>query len=640
MRSLCSMLLLLASAAAVVGCPNGGKGDRELVYTEQREVCADRNPDRNLYWGDLHAHTGLSFDAWAYGNHHTPDDLYAFAQGQPMTIQPGDRSVSLSKPLDFAAVTDHHEYLGEIELCTTAGSPTYDSQTCTRYREGEVGNVVNFGMQLAIDAPERFDDVCDPDRVSCTDVAMEVWGRIQDAAEANYDRTSACAFTTFVGYEYTNALSVTNLHRNVIFRTAEVPVLPPSYFEQNTVWGLWREIDQSCIQADGACDAIIIPHNSNWSNGQLYYPDYEGARRTSEQAEKAAFRARIEPLAEMFQHKGDMECENHLAGLGGDPDPLCDFEKQHYPPFEDCGEEPGAGGVSLMGCVHRYEFVRNVLKLGLAEYQRLGVNPYRLGFIGSTDTHNATPGLVPEVGFEGHVGSTDDTPVKRLGPGNMTHHGVRYNGGGLAAVWAVENSRDALFEAFRRREVYATSGPRIEVRLFAGQDLPADWCDRDDRVALGYAKAVPMGGELFQPKAAPTLAVSADADPDSRNLWKIQIIKGWVEADGQVREQVFHMAGEDGDPPDVDLATCAEVAGGQPALCGTWTDPDFDPDRPTFYYARVVELPTCRWSVPQCNALPEAERPESCGDPNFYRAIQERAWTSAVWVLPDPPAAD
>ncbi len=631
-----SVLIGSMVAGGLLGaCAGDGGDDEELVYTEQRAVCADRNPLRNLYWGDLHAHTGLSFDAWAYGDHHGPDDLYRFARGEPLTIQPGDRTVQLERPLDFAAVTDHQEYLGEIELCTVPGSPTYDSETCSRYREGQVGNVVNFGMRLAMDDPDRFDDVCHPDVATCTDVAIEVWGRIQDAAEQHYDRSPACAFTTFVGYEYTNALSVTNLHRNVIFRNAVVPQLPPSYFEQPEVWGLWRELDQTCLSAGSGCDCIVVPHNSNWSNGQLFYPDYDDAGGGAAERERAAFRAHIEPLVEMFQHKGDMECERHLDGLGGEPDPLCDFEKQRHPPFDDCGEQPGTGGVSLMGCVHRYEFVRNVMKLGLQEWQRLGVNPYRMGWIGSTDTHNAIPGHVAETDFEGHVGSTDDTALKRLGPGNMTHHGVRYNGGGLAAVWAVENSRDALFEAFRRREVYATSGPRIRVRLFAGGDLPAELCSAEQRTATADARGVPMGGVLeLEPDQAPAIAVWAEADARSQPLQRIQIVKGWVAAGGSSHERVYEVAGDADNGASVDLATCQTTGEGAAALCAVWRDPDFDPQRPAFYYARVLENPSCRWSVRQCNALAADQRPAACADPNYYRAIQERAWTTPVWYYP------
>ncbi|HOX43649.1 MAG TPA: DUF3604 domain-containing protein [Myxococcota bacterium] len=634
---------LLLACALLPGCP--GESAAPLVtYTQAREPCADRNPERNVYFGDLHAHTGLSFDAWAYGTHHAPADAYRFARGEALELaaEGGSVEVRLDRPLDFAAVTDHHEFLGEVGLCTTAGSPTHGCETCTDYRQGDMGNVVLFGTQLAISDPARFEDVCAPAPQGCLDWATGVWAEIVAAAEAADDKSAACSFSAFPAYEYTNAISITNLHRNVIYRNANVPALPPSFFEASTVWELWRQLDRTCLEAGTGCELISIPHNSNWSNGQLYTPDYEDARTSRAQAALAATRARLEPVAEIFQHKGDMECESNLSGLGGEADPLCEYEKQRHAPFEDCGDTVGAGGVSLMGCVSRLDFLRNVFKLGLQERARLGVNPYRFGVIGSTDTHNATPGDVDEPVFHGHVGSTDDLPEDRLGRGNMTHHGVLYNPGGLAAIWAVENSRDALFEALRRREVYGTSGTRIRVRAFAGFGLPEGWCARGDRVARGYAGGVPMGGELGPDAAGRPLrlVVEAEADPGAPGtpglpLERLQLVKGWLDGAGAWHERVLDLAVSD-QPASVDLETCETSAGGAPSLCAEHVDPEFDPVLPAFYYARVLEVPTCRWSVRQCHALAQAgaDLPESCSDPRFYRAVQERAWTSPIWYAP------
>ncbi len=617
-----------------VACAKKSEPQLSLSYTEEREPCSDGNFYRNLYFGDLHAHTGLSFDAWAYGNHATPDDVYDFARGQALAISPvegqdGERVVQLSRPLDFAAVTDHHEYLGEIELCVSPGSPVYDSPACVSYRRGDVSDVVDFGVRMTKPDPRRSDDLCLPNPEGCLEVAQEVWARVQKAAEDAYDRTSACSFTSFVAYEYTNSIAATNLHRNVIFRNAEVPDLPPSYFEYPDPMDLLRDLRANCIEAGSGCDVISIPHNSNWSNGQLFDPGTESLELARE---RAALRAQMEPLVEIFQHKGDMECDATLDSGGNHNDPLCDFEKERFGPHADCGDVPGAGGVSLLGCVSKHDFVRNVLKTGLAEEARLGINPFRLGIIGSTDTHNATAGFVDERQFEGHVGTTDDTVEKRLGPGNMTHHGVRHGPGGLAAVWAVENSRDALFEAFRRREVYGTSGPRIEVRFFAGWDFPDNLCERKDRVELGYGQGVPMGGTLEAGPAgdAPTFAVWAQADVGAK-LQRIQVVKGWLDEAGRLREKVFEVAGA-ADIGAVNLDSCETDGAGSEQLCAVWSDPAFDPTQPAFYYARVLEVPTCRWSVRQCHTLAADQRPESCSDPRFYRAIQERAWTSPVWL--------
>jgi hypothetical protein len=224
----------------------------------------------------------------------------------------------------------------------------------------------------------------------------------------------------------------------------------------------------------------------------------------------------------------------------------------------------------------------------------------------------------------------------------MTHHGVLYNPGGLAAVWAVENSRDAIFEALRRREVYGTSGTRLKVRTFAGHGLPEGWCGLEDRVARGYAGGVPMGGELGpDPAGRPLrLVVEAEADPGTAEapglpLERVQLVKGWLDADGAWHERVLDLAVSD-QPASVELDTCETSAGGEPRLCAEHVDPDFDPALPAFYYARVLEVPTCRWSVRQCNALAAAgaDLPESCADPRFYRAVQERAWTSPIWFTP------
>jgi hypothetical protein len=344
---------------------------------------------------------------------------------------------------------------------------------------------------------------------------------------------------------------------------------------------------------------------------------------------------------EIFQHKGNQECSNGFAGVLGLPDPVCDFEQIRTVPFEDCGDGVGAGGVIGAGCVSRLDFVRNVLKAGMQEQQRLGVNPYRLGFIGSTDTHNGTPGNVAEAGFPGHVGLVDDTELKRLGNGTITHEGLINNPGGLAAVWAEERSRDAIFAALRRRETFATTGPRIVVRFFAGWDYPAELCGRDDLVAAGYAGGVPMGGDLPpQPgAAAPVFVVRAEADAGVAGapgtpLQAVQLVKVWLDAEGVAHERVFDVAGDRANGAGVDPATCAPTGAGFDELCAVWSDPEFDPAQPATWYVRVLENPTCRWSARDCLALDPAERPAPCTDPATARVIQERAWTSPVWYVP------
>jgi hypothetical protein len=646
------LLLLLPLSLAAVACSTDEPvAGAEVHYTEERVPCANRDPYRNLYFGDLHVHTARSWDAYGYYLTVTPVEAYRFARGEgPVHLPPldedgvGTREVRIGRPLDFAAVTDHAEYFGETHLCTTPGSSSYDTEACEAFRARGEYAVAGWGMQLVPEDPARLAEICGSDGTRCTGAARDVWAELVAAADAAYDRTASCTFTAFPGYEYTRSPQITNQHRNVLFRTSSVPELPVSGFEEPGPWGLWATLKSRCKEGTPGCDVVVIPHNMNWSNGTMFHPDFEpGLEVTGSIAEAAALRAEMEPIMETFQHKGDMECENGVSGAERSHDPACAFEKLRPPPIEDCGAETGFGGVKDQGCVSRYDFVRGILLQGLREQRgALGMNPYRLGVIGSTDTHNGTPGNTWEEGWPGHVGTADDTPKERLGEGNTTHRGRINNPGGLMAAWAVELSRDAIFEAIRRREVYATSGTRIALRLFGGWELPEDLCESDALVQTGYRRGVPMGGELApspSDSAAPVFVVQARHDPGPPGrtgvlLQRVQIIKGWIDADGIAREAVFDVAGDAAGSSSVDEETCEPSGGGHERLCAVWRDPEFDPEHPAFYYARVLENPTCRWSTRACNALPPDQRPEGCADPDIQRTIQERAWSSAIWFTP------
>ncbi len=622
----------------IASCGGESEPDGPQFPTD-REACADNNPLRKPLYGDLHVHTRFSFDAASYDNVLHPSDAYKFGRGEVVRLAPLDadgnptRTVQLSRPLDFLSVTDHAEFLGEVSQCTTPGSFGYDSTTCQIYRDPELSGATELAIRLSITGAGRFADICGADGQACLDSARTRWWEMQVAAEESYDRTSACTFTSFVGYEYTNTTGVSNLHRNVVFANTIVPEMPISHFEAAFPVELWSALDEQCVSAGTGCDAVVLPHNSNLSNGNLFHVAYPNNSTPEERRELAELRARFEPLAEIFQHKGDSECRNGLSGINGDPDPLCGFEKLRPPDDPDCGDAPGSGGMRLGGCVHRLDFLRNVLKEGLVEHSRNGVNPYQLGFIGSTDTHNATPGGVDEIMFPGHIGIVDDTPEERLGLGNITHDGIINNPGGLAAVWAEENSRPSIFAAFKRKETFATSGPRIELRFFAGWDFDANVCDGsyDQIVQTGYDEGVTMGATLPGSGTAPSFIVHATADETP--LERIQIIKGWLGADGQAYERVFEVANT-GANPTVDTDTCMSSGTGWDAHCVRWTDPEFDPTQTSFYYARVVENPTCRWSTLQCNAFPAGSEPKGCDNPNLEKAIQERAWSSPIWYTP------
>ncbi|HGG57749.1 MAG TPA: DUF3604 domain-containing protein, partial [Nannocystis exedens] len=384
-------LVVCAEAALFVSSLSLLWGCREPPepWVDEREPCDDHNPARNLYWGDLHVHSSYSFDAWIDDVRVDPARAYRFAAGESVALPSlndggeGSRTLVLDRPLDFVAVTDHSEYLAEVEGCTTPGSAIYDFDNCVAFREAAPSAFVSFGIGLDGDQAEHPLALCGDGRLDCPAVAGEVWSRVQAAAEAAYDRTSACEMTTFIAYEWSGSRDLSNLHRNVIFRSSQVMATPLSRFEAQTPHNLLTRLEAECRGAIDGCDVISIPHNSNWSNGQMFIPDYpEGVA----EEDAAALRADLEPLVEIFQHKGDSECINGLSGILGATDEFCDFEKLRTPPFDDCFDGTGTRGMVGSGCVSRLDYLRGVLLEGLREEQRLGVNPYLLGVIASTDT--------------------------------------------------------------------------------------------------------------------------------------------------------------------------------------------------------------------------------------------------------------
>jgi hypothetical protein len=377
------------------------------------------------------------------------------------------------------------------------------------------------------------------------------------------------------------------------------------------------------------------PQNPNLSNGQLFAIWYRDLS-LEEQRAHARLRAGLEPIVEMVQYKGESECRNGLRGVVGVPDELCDFEKiRDLPgrPLEDCEEGTGSGAQRARGCVSRLDYVRYVRIEGLREAERIGTNPYAFGFIGSTDTHLGNPGAVAEREF---VGKFAASTSELLTIGERRRPSAFRSAGGLAGVWAEENSRDAIFDALTRRDAFATSGTRIAPRLFGGWDLPGDLCERDDLVARGYPGGVPMGGTLPpRPAADATLRFVAQArrDPEGAPLRRVQIIKAWHGSDGAFHQAVHDVARV---PPgaSVDLDTCALRGAGADSLCATWADPGFDPNQAAVYYARVVENPSCRWTTWKCLSLPVEKRPDGCTDPRVPPTVQERSCTSPIWFTP------
>ncbi len=645
MRATWCACVLLASIAASAQEPPWAR-------TEEREACASYDPLRRPFFGDTHVHTAFSFDAWGQGTLARPDDAYRFARGEKIGLQPYDESgvaqasIQLLRPLDYAVVTDHSDLLGETRMCATEGLPGHDSLVCRVMRRFPgLGYALVNGHVYSSEAPARY-SFCGEDGAVCREVGRGPWQETQAAAEAHYDRSASCEFTTFVGYEWTGMPGGDNIHRNVVFRNANVQDYPTTYIETPTQEGLWKELTEACLEAADGCDVVAIPHNSNVSNGRLFTvvrPDGSAI-----EAADARARARLETLVEVTQHKGDSECR------AGD-DPLCSFETVPFARMMDMATAAFAPeGIPPL------VYAREVLTEGLVQEQRLGrgANPFRFGLIGATDTHLAAPGLVDEDQFVGHAAGTVSA---RFGVPPYPDR-RDFNPGGLGVFWAEENSRDAIFAAMRRREAYGTSGPRITVRLFGGWEYEGAMCDDPDFAAQGYAGGVPMGGELpfppvrggvdeHAPRSAPRLAVWALRDPGdhgvpSTALQRIQIVKGWVE-DGEGREQVYDVAGDAENGASVDLASCTPQGPGFDQLCSVWSDPDFDASENAYYYARVVENPSCRWSTWVCNergvdCTDPATVPDelaACCDPDVPRTIQERAWTSPIWYAPPPEPA-
>ncbi|MBW2270942.1 MAG: DUF3604 domain-containing protein [Deltaproteobacteria bacterium] len=634
---LCFFVLDLSATAAPLALP------RPYPVTEAREPCADFEPLRRPFFGDTHVHTVNSFDANTQDTRKTPRDAYAFAKGAPLGLQPYDengnalRTVKLARPLDFVAVTDHAEMLGETNICTAPGSDGYDSIPCIVHRNFSGVTYSLIGLRGTV-GKSRWESVCGEGYTDCTARTGQVWQTIRDAAEEAYDRSAACKFTSFVAYEWTATVGAgKNLHRNVIFRNASVPELPPSWIDTESALDLWNQLETGCVEGIPGCDVLTIPHNSNLSSGLMFetpaLSDADDAG-TPIDAALAKRRARWEPLIEIMQHKGDSECE-----LGIDTtDELCNFENLPYDSF----------GAKFSFFIERKQaeannFVRWALKRGLAERATLGVNPFHYGIIAATDTHIAAPGLTREKDHPGHGGAG-------IGAGAGVPEGfpddLEFNPGGLGVLWAEENTRDSLFAAMRRREAYGTSGTRPVVRFFGGWDLPEDMCASAAFVRQGYAKGVPMGGDLPpQREGAPRFAVWALQDPGNAAapgtpLQRVQIVKGW-HADGELHERVIDVAGGP-NAASVDLSTCEPRGEGHASLCEVWEDPDFDATQDAFYYARVVENPTCRWSQYICNAagvvcsepdtVPDALR--GCCADSHQPTLQERAWTSPIWYAP------
>jgi len=614
------------------------------------------NPQRNAYFGDLHVHTNYSFDAYAFGTLATPYDAYRFAKGEAI-MHPAGFELQLREPLDFYGVTDHGFFMGVAPVAADTNSDfskypfasvLHDLNAPGNMdRWSTLDRMRSFGLARAL-AAAIVEGTVDPEEP--LSITRSAWADSIDAADKHNDPGR---FTTFVAYEYSiTADDNGSLHRNVIFESSDrVPEVPFSRMHSLNVEDLWDWMD---TLREAGVESLAIPHNSNKSNGHMFtLVDWAGDPFDDEYAVQ---RIRNEPLVEITQIKGTSETHPALSS------------RDEWAAFELVSTRGVGMGVPVSSKPEG-SYVRQALRRGL-EMEAQGItNPFAFGFIGSSDTHTGTSQndeanfysklgvLSADAELRGSVplGFFESTLLGFLpgGQGVAEVDGENYFGSqqtefgasGLAAVWAEENTRESLYAALRRKETFATSGPRMRLRFFAGYGLPDDFLETADGVARAYATGVTMGADLAPgpggSEGAPQFAMWAQADANSAPLQRLQIIKGWIDAAGETHEEVIDVACAGGVEvktatnrcPDngatVNLSDCSFSAKtGSSELRVVWTDPNFNTSERAFYYARVLENPTCRWST--WDAIRAGTEPRS----DLAATLQERAWSSPIQYRP------
>lgn len=621
MRVLLPTLFLLLQACSPAP-ETDTTGSASATEPSQPVSVEDTATGRHVYFGDLHVHTMYSFDAFIFGTTSSPDAAYEFAKGGVIT-HPGGFDMQLREPLDFYTVTDHAFYMGSLRMMATPGTDLSEHELAQGLQDLSTveKRVTQFQAIRQFLGTERKLELLDKA------VFQDAWDQIKAAADRHNEPGK---FTTFVAYEYTASSGIQeNLHRNVIFAD-EGPGLPFSRIDSGNPEDLWRWMDE---QRDRGIEALAIPHNSNGSNGKMFnLVDYAG---NPLDAAYADLRMRNEPLIEISQIKGTSETHPALSPN----DEWADFEIMPTRVASTLESQPEGS------------YAREALRNGLEFQEKKGFNPFKFGFVSASDTHNATY-AGDEDNYWSKVGLMDDEPVERGSvpldepredgsPYSDTYYNT-WGAAGLAAVWAEENTRQAIYAAFKRKETYGTSGPKIRVRFFAGEDLPD--LDDADVIAKSYEQGVPMGGDLAMTgDTSPEFLIWASRDAASAPLQRLQVIKSNVR-DGKTMETVYDVACSDGlevDPetnrcPDngatVDLSDCSISQDvGSAELKTAWTDPDFEASERSLYYVRVLENPVCRWSTWDAVRTGVASRPD------MHATIQERAWSSPIWISAQQP---
>ena len=621
-----SVLVVIPSVASAQDhLPDKG-GVAKAFGKQKYSPYAGREFPSRVLWGDTHLHTMVSVDAGTM-TRLGQEDAFRFARGEEVTTTHGLRA-KLSRPLDFLVVSDHAEMYGLMPqllkgdpeiLGTEPGKRWYEALT-----SGDSEKAFDTAMEIVASLSKK-------DPPIKNDKAVKNAWKAYTALADKYNEPGR--FTALIGYEWT-AIGGNNLHRNVIFRgdaSVANQTLPFSQFDSQNPEDVWRTLAE--FEEKTGDEVLAIPHNGNLSNGRMFTVETFDGKPLSK--EIASLRARYEPLVEATQIKGDGETHPLLSPN----DEFADYETW---------DRSNLNGTELKKPeMLQWEYARSALKTGLQLDQKLGVNPYKFGMIGSTDAHTGLAAVEEENFFGKHSGvEPEENRWKHIviaAPDpKLNVMGWQQAASGYAAVWATENTRDAIFDAMKRKETYATTGPRMTVRFFGGWEF--DEKDTKSRLpaGIGYAKGVPMGGDLtgYASGKSPSFLVAAMKDPYSGNLDRIQIVKGWLDSDGKLNEKVYDVVWSDNREPgsggklppvgntvDVASATWSNSIG-SPELIGVWRDPDFDPGERAFYYARVIEVPTPRWTAYEALRF-NVDMPDE-----VPMTTTERAYTSPIWYTP------
>ncbi len=626
MRGFISNTLAFVALAACVSTASAGdilpdKDDVQSPKKEYSPYVGDHFPNQ-VYFGDTHLHSSWSTDSGMAGGTAGPDVAYRVSRGETVTSTTGWQ-VKLIRPLDFIVLADHAENLGLADFIRRSDPILLANETGKRWHDMvKAGNGYDAFMEWL-----RADD---RDQINEPRMMQSAWARVVENADKYYQPG---VFTTFHGFEWTSMPNGNNMHRVVIFRDGAdrvSQVLPFSQYDSHDAEDLWNYLDGYESKTGG--QVLAIAHNGNLSNGMMFdTKTYTGKELTREYAE---IRMRFEPLYEVTQQKGDGEAHPLLSP----DDAFADFETV------DTGNI--SGKVAKTPDMLPKEYARPALKEGLRQESKLGVNPFKFGMIGSTDNHTALPTSREENNFSkaSFVEPSAERALHPLIQGQTPELSLMeadVGASGLAAVWARENTREAIWDAMARKETYATSGTRLRVRVFGGWDFEADEVVRPDFAREGYARGVPMGGDLSNAPdgAAPTFLIRALRDPDGANLDRVQVIKGWLDAQGETHEKIWDVAcggrevvngaceGGVGNTVNVADASYTNTIGSA-VLAAHWVDPEFSPDQKAFYYVRVLEIPTPRWTAYDAKFF-NVQMPEGT-----TMQLQDRAYTSPIWYTP------